>query len=135
MFFVTRRATLLIPSGPDHDPDRLHLHVVLNNPEKPSREVLLVCVTSANVGAAPDPACLISAGEHKFVSHDSCVAYRFAAIVSADAIEQRVKEGLFKPHQIVSTELFERIVDGVFSSKFIAPKFRHFLRGYLDDTD
>jgi hypothetical protein len=80
---AVRRATLLIPSGPAHDPLRKHLHIVLNDPYPDSTlalKVLVVSVMSIPSSNIYDPSCTLFPGEHPFVVNHSYVAYQFAAL-------------------------------------------------------
>ena len=80
MFFVIRRATVLIPSGPVHDPDRMHLFVCMTNPIGFEQSTLWVPVNSVRAGAFVDPACLIDVGDHPFIRAESFIHYQFARI-------------------------------------------------------
>ena len=75
MFLPYPGATLLIPSGPEHDPDRMHLFVVLTNPFDDRgdgvQRVLLVSLSTVHDHKNHDPACVLEAGEHRFVKHES----------------------------------------------------------------
>ncbi len=79
LFVPYRRATLLIPSGPAHDPDRKHLFIVLTDPaqvlEYTEKYSLLVGVASVQTDLPHDPTCLLDAGDHEFIRHKSYVHY------------------------------------------------------------
>ena len=69
LFFPVERATLLIPSGTESDPDRKHLFILLNNPITDEKLILLVSLSSIKQGHYHDPACIIDANEteHEFI--------------------------------------------------------------------
>ena len=73
LFVPFRRATLLIPTGAAHDPDRKHLFIVLTDPAQvldfDDKHSLLVGVYSINPDSHYDPACELYAGDHGFIRH------------------------------------------------------------------
>ncbi len=78
-------------SGPDHDPDRMHLFVVLTDPlcnfDDGIRKVLLVSLSSIHDDLYHDSACILEPGEHPFVKRDSYVVYQKARI---DEVSRKV---------------------------------------------
>ena len=80
LFLPYRKATLLIPSGPDHDPERHHLFVILTDPQPDSNTVLLVSLSTLRRALPHDATCVIAAGEHPFVRRNSYVFYARARI-------------------------------------------------------
>lgn len=67
-----KRGTLLIPSGPSHDPDRKHLHVVCNDAREDGTH-LLVSISSWRSNG--DPTCQLQSHEHDFLDRLSFVEY------------------------------------------------------------
>lgn len=126
MFFVARRATLLIPSGPAHDPSRKHLYICVTDPVGAGRETLLVPVATLRQGEPNDPTCRLFPGDHRFFRHESYVNYRFARIDPAGKIEKAVREGNFVPDDILDGAVFARVCKGLTESRFVAPKIRQF---------
>ena len=67
VFVPYRRATLLIPSGPAHDPDRKHLFIVLTDPtevlEYTGKHSLLVGVVTLQTDLHHDATCVLYAGD------------------------------------------------------------------------
>lgn len=68
-----------------------------------------------------DNACLISAGDHPFVKHESYVAYALCRVESADAMAEHVGGGYLIENQPASEVLAQRIVAGLKRSKFTKP--------------
>lgn len=126
-----RRATLLIPSGPTHDPERKHLHIVLNDPHGESGEVLIVSVTSIPLSNLYDPSCSLNPGEHPFIVRDSYVSYRFTRKVQAQALEDQVKQGEFIAKPLMDEKIFKYVIEGFFDSPHVTPKLRRFLEEIL----
>lgn len=69
--------------------------------------------------------CLILAGEHPFVKHDTVVAYELGKIMSV-ADQQFIiqRPGLVPPQQPVSELLLERIQKGALQSDLTAQKIQ-----------
>jgi hypothetical protein len=126
-FLPYRKATFLIPSGPPHDPDRKHLFVILTDPQEDS-DVLLVSLSSLRPALPHDPTCILVAGDHPFVRHDSFVFYRLARIVPVAALRRRVRDGTFIPREPMREEVFSRICQGLLASPHTTPKIKRFYR-------
>lgn len=93
MFFVVRRAVLLIPSGPAGDLQRKHLFVCVTDPVGVGKDVLLVSVSSLIPRQPYDSTCRLYVGDHPFIRHDSYVAYARARIECADKLVEGVSHG------------------------------------------
>jgi len=128
MFFVVKRATVLIPSGPTNDPNRKHLFIFLTNPIGNERETLLVPIASVRPGQPHDSTCLLYGGDHPFIRGDSYVNYLNSRIDSAGKIENAVKKGLFVPHAPIDGAIFARVCKGIEESRFVAEKVRVFYK-------
>lgn len=126
MFFVARRATLLVPSGPAHAPSRKHLFICLTDPIGKDRETLLVSVSSVQPGVPHDSTCLLYPGDHPFVRHDSFVAYWHSRIETAEALSRGVKSGILVPQDILDPGIFARVCAGTEQSRHLAPRYRAF---------
>jgi hypothetical protein len=126
VFFVTRRATLLIPSGPADDVDRKHLFVAMTNPVGESREVLLAPVSSVVEGRFVDPGCRLHLGDHPFIRHESFVNYRFLRIETEERLSRGVAGGVLVPKDPLATEVFSRLCHGMTISIHVAPRFLSF---------
>ena len=126
MFFVVRRATLLIPSGTVDDPERRHLFICLTDPVNEERDTLLVSVSSVRPGLPHDSTCRLFAGDHPFIRHDSFVAYRLMRIEPAAALERGVQNGVLLPREILDGGLFARVCKGLTESRFVTPAILDF---------
>ena len=69
-------------------------------------------------GIRHDPTCIISAGEHPFIVHDSYVAYRLSVVQSGERLARMVEGWVYKPKEDLSEELCERMLEGVARSDF-----------------
>ena len=124
MFLPFRRATFLIPSGPDEDLSRKHLFVVLTDPltraGKKISEVLLVSFSSLRIHH--DPSCILKPGDHPFFRHESFADY------SRARIEEAAKLSHFQQREPVTEEVFKRICQGLESSPHTVPKILAFYK-------
>jgi hypothetical protein len=126
MFFVVRRATLLIPSGPAEDPDRRHLFICLTDPAGAEQDTLLVSISSIVPGQPFDDTCRLYAGDHPFIRHDSYVSYRSLRVETAERLANGVANGVLIAREPMESGVFARICRGVEQSPFVAPKFLNY---------
>ena len=134
MFVPVRRATLLIPSGPQHNPDQKHLFILLTDPVQvlaAEKEVLLVGISSVKEGLFHDATCLLYSGDHPFINRKSYVNYGRARIEVAKKLLNGVKQGLFTPKEALAGEIFARVCHGLTESRHTAPKILDFYRAAM----
>ena len=124
-------ATVLIPSGPEHDPNRMHLHIVVARKTGPPAQVLLACVCSILEGQHHDETTILTVSEHTFLRHSSYIKYRASRIESEARIERGINDGSFLLRDDCDEQLLTRIQDGFYSSIFVRPCDRTF----LDESD
>ncbi len=129
IFLPVRRATILIQSGPAHDPDRFHLFILLNDPVPPrDGEVLIVPCSSVHQDRYYDSACELPARCHAFITKNSFADYRWARIEKADQLLKGVRDNLFVPHESLDEEHFAKVYKGVFISRHISLKNKQCLQ-------
>lgn len=130
LFWPVKRATLLIPSGPVHDPDRKHFFILLTDPiPKPdagAQQVLLVGIATRNPNFQHDQTCILYPGDHPFLNRESYVNYRLARIEEAGKLVAGVKNGLFVPQGTIDTAIFARVCQGLLNSRHTTPKVLRF---------
>ena len=130
LFWPAKRATLLIPTGPAHDPDRKHLFILLTDPvlvpDVAVKQVLLVGIATRNLKLPHDATCVLYPGDHPFVTRESYVNYRFARIEEADKLVTGVQKGLLVPKGTIDTGIFARVCQGLFDSRHTVPKMLSF---------
>lgn len=88
-----------------------------------------MCIVSVNFTSVTaekriDSACIIEAGEHPFIQHQSYVFYEKIQIIDHEHVCTCVRTGVYRPAQKVSVELLERIVTGIQASSFTPRKFK-----------
>lgn len=122
MFVARKQSALLYPTGSPNDPNKNHLLIVLNDPHGPPGQVLLVPICSIKPPKPHDATCELKAGDHGFLRHDSYIDYYFARTEPAQKLVEGVKRGVFVDKGTIDQPLYERIVAGLYSSKF-TPRF------------
>lgn len=133
LFFPVERATLLIPSGTESDPDRKHLFILLNNPITDEKLILLVSLSSIKQGHYHDPACIIDENEteHEFIKKPSFIDYSKARIEPATNLSNGVSKGVLIPKGTIERTLFNKILAGVLVSKRTPRKCKTFFETHI----
>ncbi len=129
LFIPLKRATLLIPSGPQNNQNRKHLFILLTDPhddETSAKPVLLVSLSTIRAGVPHDATCILYAGDHSFVKHDSFVVYQLARLEESDKLLRGVKSGQLVPQAPMDGAVFARICKGLGESRLTPPKLLAF---------
>lgn len=126
MFLVVKRATLLIPSGPESDPNRKHLFICLTDCYGAEKETLIVSASTFRPNLPADSACKLFAGDHPFLKHESYVDYGSARIITADKLMKGIKLDFFVPKEPLETSIFARVCYGLEQSLRTSTKNREF---------
>jgi hypothetical protein len=121
---IAKRGTLLIVSGPQHDPDRKHLHVICNDPD-PQGDVLIVSISSVTA-AAHDKTCVLQSYEHDFLQRPSYVYYAKAQTVSAATLMNGVNQQIIVVHSNMNAQAFLRVTNGICRSPHTPRKIKKY---------
>ena len=128
---IAQKGTLLIPSG-----QTSHLHIICSNPVlyPPVGHNCFLCVNISSVpnGVEYDTACVLNNGDHPFIDHESYVYYDRAQIFGVDTVLARLKERELQKHATCGDEMFNRVMEGFQTTKFITPKIKRFLEKYCE---
>ncbi|WP_346337318.1 hypothetical protein [Hohaiivirga grylli] len=116
MGLILKRNTILIASGPSHDPERKHLFVVCTDRSQDGKH-LLVPINKCR-GTKPDETCILKEYEHKFLKEESYINYRKSRVEPGDKLSLGIKRKLFIPHVEVNGQVFLRISNGICLSPF-----------------
>lgn len=73
-------------------------------------------MTSIREGVYYDKACILKAGCHPFIAHDSYVLYSHARIDSENHLKSQVSSGRMIPKEPVDNELLTVIIEGLKNS-------------------
>lgn len=123
MFIPLKRATILLAT-PKYQNDSInHLFVVLTNPNK-AKEVLIINITSSDKF---DETCILTNKDHSFISRKSYVSYRYSNILNAD----KLKDLVIKTYEPINQETLDRIVKGLYKSRYTKQKVKTFYTNFL----
>lgn len=128
MFFIPRRSFRLhIPNtGPDRDPGRGHLYIILNDVCKDGNHLLVpVC----SMRDKCDRTCLLGRGDHDFIKHDSFVAYNLMRLYSSSHLIAQVSGRVISYEGLIEEKIFARIHDEVRNSRLSAKVHIKYLFG------
>lgn len=134
MAVIEAGTSLFLRTGPVHDPGRMHLFIVLTAPKSiDSAEPHTLCVPMVSLSSIPkdqpyDEACVLRAGEHPFIRHDSYVAYGLAIHPSLSTLHEKIRRGECQIAEPLAPAILERVYAGVFLSKRVKPRFRGICR-------
>lgn len=122
---VIKGGTLLIPSGPSHDPDRRHLFVICTAPDASGKTVIVSMATWTN--SLCDDTCLLEAHEHQWLRHRSYVLYRDARIEDANHLAEGLRRKLFVAREAMNAQALLKVVNGLCRSPHTPRKVKRHL--------
>ncbi len=102
-------------SGPSHDPERLHLHVVCLDVDDDGNTLIVPVASYKN--HLCDPACILQAGTHELINRESYILYQKAQIRNADELQASIDARVLIPQKDMLQHFFLMIRNGVGSSK------------------
>lgn len=92
-----------------------HLWIVLSEPDG-KNNVAAVNLTTRRPPC--DDTCIVTRGEHPFVTHDSVIMYQYARMWDYDILVDQVGKGTgVRAHRALSSDLLLRIQRGALSSQ------------------
>jgi hypothetical protein len=93
----------------------IHLWMVISDPRKDPANVLIVNFTTLQ--PIHESCCLVNAGEHPFVHHQTCVNYAASKVTTDQKLELARARGLLTMHQDLSPQLLQRIRESAMESQ------------------
>lgn len=105
-------STFLLTRGTCEVP---HLWVILWGPAGVARAFLAVYLTTLR--SHSDRSCILAAGEHPFIQHDTAVAYGAVQRWTDEKLAELVARGVAKPRPPVSPAVLDRLRAGFFASQ------------------
>jgi hypothetical protein len=127
-FQPLKKATLLMPSGPRDDPERLHLWVVLTDPCALEANII-VSLCTLHQDRYHDPSCVLEAGEHRRIKVRSWANYRLARAVHSNNLVKGEAAWLYRIDAPVSDAVYERLCAGLLASEHTAIRLRRYFEG------
>jgi hypothetical protein len=102
-----------------------HLWVVINDPQAHDGHALIVNLTSLRPNA--DTTCVVKAGEHPFIQHDSYVRFRSARGPKAADIAKAIEAGKLMSQNAASPALLTKLRAGARASTLLAMELKDLL--------
>lgn len=106
----------------------IHLWVICSGPQPPDDAVVAFNLTSKDWDS--DTSCVIQAGEHPYVRHESVIAYQYGELFRPDHIA-RLKLLAPREYDPVSPELLLRIQQGAVASPDTREQLKKIMRAVL----
>ena len=121
---LLKRGTLLIPSGPAHDPTRMHLYIICSDPDENFRQLVVPCCSIRS--DLFDRTCRLEEHEHPYFRHPSYVDYQFAEIITHDRLVVGVEGETFHPRSDLNHQTFLRVTNGIPRSRATPARIKAF---------
>ena len=106
----------------------VHLWIIASNPTADGHIVILNLTTRVQ---GCDETCIVHAGEHVFVKHDSVVAYQRGQLIPTSVLGLMKRMGCYRSMEPLSRELLKRVQQGALDSAFAPPKVQNLIRQSL----
>ena len=109
-----------------------HLFVIISDPAADPEHLVIASFTSWR--ADKDQSCVVEAGEHPFAKKRSCVYYGQDRLMTLGQYEACLASASITPHQPVTGELLDRVLDGAAISPHLPLGSREILavQGLID---
>lgn len=109
----------------DDDGTKEHLHVILTAPSL-ADEVVTASISTRQRWS--ETLVCLQIGEHPWITAESVVAYRYAAIRTCAAILAAVAAGKARAREKASPELVKKMLAGLVDSDFTPPAVRAYYK-------
>ena len=114
-------------SPPEGKDGKRHLTVVLTDAGENFMQAV-VTVTTLKSSKVQDTSCILRAGDHPFIKHDSVVGFKFAAAMSSIAIFNGLNSGALIRKEAMPAATLERILEAAKTSRRTPPHIKEMLR-------
>lgn len=109
-----------------------HLHIICTKQffykDTGAQSVLAVNVSSIREKGTYDGTCVLRAGDHPFITHDSYIRYKDAVVMRVEKLISAVNSGEITVMENVSDEVFGRILAGFEKSEYTKTNIKKLLR-------
>lgn len=122
-------ATLHMPSGPSSGSGK-HLFIVLNDPKSFTNYGSALCIALVSLSSVPgqeirfDGTCVLRAGCHPSVRHDSYVYYGKARMEQLRDVLKRLEDGFYTPGEPIEPYVLIAVKAGLLKSPFTKREFK-----------
>lgn len=127
-----RGDTFLCTSGPERDPTRRHLYVILTEPHGPAQQVLTVSICTLTDPPQRDAHCVIEAGAHHFITARSYASFAHVRQICAADIDARLRTGEYVAKAPLAASIVERMAVEMLGSDFVKPFATDFYFEWLE---
>lgn len=125
-----KRNTILSVAGKTN-----HLHIICTEPffnkETGEMSVLAVNISSVREGAPYDDTCILHAGDHPFVKHDSYVRYRDAVAMRVSRIRFAIETQEISVLDRLDDDIFSQVIEGFQKSEQTKTKIKKMLESFF----
>lgn len=125
MKLVCKKGTILIPSGPYHDPGRKHLFVICSDVDGEGKQVIVPVCTWTN--DLCDGTCKLQSHEHPFLDRLSYIRYRESDIVPYENLILGLESRNFILKEEMNSQTFLKISKGFCISLQTPRKIKKYL--------
>lgn len=115
---------MLLATPKNQNESTHHLFIVLTNTNE-AKEVLIINITSSDKF---DETCVLTNQDHSFINRKSYVSYRYCNIIHTD----KLKELIVKTYETINQETLNRIIKGLYKSKYTKQKIKTFYTHSLE---
>jgi hypothetical protein len=96
------------------DGHEIHLWIIISDPDIDPDNVLIVNFTS--LAPHKDQSCVLRPGDHRWITHDTCVNYQDSRITTLENLIAARDGGLLIHHDPLSPAVLKKIRDGSLNS-------------------
>lgn len=93
----------------------IHLWVIISDPLQDPSRILIVSLTTYK--PYKEAACLLQKGDHRAISHETCIAYDLAKVTTIEQLQEAATKGLLRSDLPVGTAILKRIREGAALSR------------------
>ena len=118
-----------MPSGPSSGSGK-HLFIVLNDPKSFTNYGSALCIALVSLSSVPgqeirfDGTCVLRAGCHPSVLHDSYVYYGKARMEQLRDVLKRLEDGFYTPGEPIEPYVLIAVKAGLLKSPFTKREFK-----------
>ena len=113
---------------PEGVEQKRHLSIILTEPNS-TGQVVVVTVTSLKDAEGQQPECVLHAGDHPFIRHDSVVGFKQAEARNYKDIIERQLNGTFIHKEPLEPAVFGRVLKAAKLARKMSPRIKSIQRG------
>ena len=110
------------PGGPDIP----HLWIYVTERDAHTHLAVIVCVSTLREGK--DQTTFLRKDDHRFIRHDSVIAYRYSKIIDCREIDAQIQAKTVEAREPCSGKILKEVQQGVTASEFTPKKVIQFCK-------